>query len=286
MQTTESNTALYNSNTNPKYKINIPASEDDSTIKLQLETALPEFPETMTVYRMITPEVTREYVEELSDKFGIVGEIHNIEDISAKELWTREKDIDDDKILEVFTATGGFVFNNDKKLLKLDAVLPSEDEAAEIALKFLEERGWLYPDTQVKATIESTGHILVSLERTINGMSFTGNGNKYQVRVGDGGEVVQVMINPVNEVEFKAYEEVGIKSVDQAYNELIAGKKYTKPYDAKTIIIDDVATAYWLNAMNQSQDYVVPVYVFRGYYLDANGNQLEDSFKYWVEAVE
>jgi hypothetical protein len=38
--------------------------------------------------------------------------------------------------------------------------------------------------------------------------------------------------------------------------------------------------------IGQGQEYVVPVYVFRGTFLDAEGKQLEDTFSATIEAVK
>jgi hypothetical protein len=51
------------------------------------------------------------------------------------------------------------------------------------------------------------------------------------------------------------------------------------------ISIDHVSLAYWMDVASVSQEYVLPVYEFRGTCRAANGNLL-DNFTGWIEALK
>jgi hypothetical protein len=74
--------------------------------------------------------------------------------------------------------------------------------------------------------------------------------------------------------------------VQQAYEELQTAKNYFAPMDSRTMKIDNVTIAYWIEATDIGQDYVAPVYVFRGTCLDKTGKQLKQSFIHVIEALK
>ena len=66
---------------------------------------------------------------------------------------------------------------------------------------------------------------------------------------------------------------------------MIASKNYAVSVDTKKVIIESVSIAYWLEPFDKGQEYVVPVYVFKGKSFDAYDKELS-SFTGWAEAIQ
>ena len=182
--------------------------------------------------------------------------------------------------------------------------LPSEEMAKSIATKFLYQVGLLPSDvgnievvtggsvslkkkngtgtTEILDTY--TAHLLVRYHRQIDGLPVANSGgNKLGVRIGDRGEVIYVLkvwrdISP--------YTHVKVKTSNQACQELKAGLgEYYVPPDCKKVIIEEAYLAYWMEPLDELQEYVMPVYEFKGRCLDINGKAI-DVFYGWTNAVE
>jgi len=203
--------------------------------------------------------------------------------------------------------------------------LPSEEEAGQIAIDFLAQSGLLPPDAtegdgyeievvtggtyaveeeapqegveeempeegveeggEIKPEVveEYVTHLLVRFHRQIDGFPVIGSGNKFGVRIGDEGEVITIL-----KVwrEVTPYNEVVINTPEQAYQEMKSGAgSYYAPLDCEKVVVEEVYLAYWMEPLDQHQDYVVPVYEFKGKCLDKDGEYLED-FTGWCEAVK
>jgi hypothetical protein len=259
-------------------------------VNFSLSSTLPDSPDQLQIYKMVFPDITEEYVIDLGAKFSLTGEISE---------GTKNFLLSDDErriYLEVYKPTGAFKFSNYPKLypssesvLEKHPVLPSDPEALKIATDFLAERD-LLPAGDIAYKVEvgdSFGNIptalLVSFDHSVD---IIGPGARHGVRIGDKGEVVQVFINPTNPVELPPHEMADVKTVQQAYEEINLSKNYFIPSQAKLVDISEVNIAYWLEAIDQGQEFVVPVYVFRGVCLDENDNQLIESFVAVIEAIE
>jgi hypothetical protein len=122
----------------------------------------------------------------------------------------------------------------------------------------------------------------VSVTHDIDGVPLAGPGAKFGVRIGDGGEVVSVY-RVWRETE--PYKEISIRAPQEAYQDLPAGKgSYLASSQCKKVVVESVSLAYWMEAADEKQEYVVPVYEFQGKCLDAEGQYLED-FTGWCQAT-
>jgi hypothetical protein len=75
-----------------------------------------------------------------------------------------------------------------------------------------------------------------------------------------------------------------VKSAEQAYAELVAGKGSSRiPLRCTEITIDHITAAYWMDSLSGSQEYVVPVYEFSGNCRAAVGDILINYIG-WIEA--
>jgi hypothetical protein len=278
--------------TSPKYTISgiSPAMGEVPEVSFEASASLPNFPDKLQVYKMVYPELNEEYMKNLGAKFGLTGEV--LEDSSGFAMQNKETGA----YLSIQRPTGTIkydlvsYFNTpDAVFLKTPPILPPDAEALKIANDFLVDRD-LLPKGFVASKVyvgDRFGNIPTTLLIIFKqAITTIGPGAYHNIRIGDGGKIVQVSLNMINPLDLPLQEMVAVKSVNQAYEEAKAGKDFYAPSAARKVNIDNVTIAYWLEAIDKSQDYVVPVFVFRGTCQDANGKQLNDPFGAIVEAVK
>jgi len=281
---------------------------------------------TTMVYKAEDPVVTTDSVREIGRKLGFEGGAGYIDgetkiamlDEGAEEVRQLSVWVDSGAV------EYAIVFP-DKLYPPEPPNLPSEEEAGQIAIDFLAQSGLLPPDSTVDGGYEievvtggtygieeevpeegvekempeegveeggETGpevveeyvtHLLVRFHRQIDGFPVTGPGNQLGVRIGDEGEVITIL-----KVwrEVTPYDEVVIKTPEQAYQELKSGAgSYYVPLDCEKVVVEQIYLAYWMEPLDEHQEYVVPVYEFKGKCLDKDGEYIED-FTGWCEAVK
>jgi hypothetical protein len=276
----------------PKYTISglQPMMGKGPSMSFELTIPLPDLPGKLPVYKMVYPELNEEYMKNLGAKFGLTGEV--MQDSSGFAMQNKETGA----YLSIQRPTGTIKYDlvpyfdtPSEVLIKNPPVLPSDTDALKIATDFLAERD-LLPRGNVayKAYVgDRFGNIpttlLVSFKKIIETV---GPGASQRVCIGDGGKIVQVFLNPANPLELPVLETVAVKSIQQAYEEVKAGKYYFAPSEARKVDINNTTTAYWLEAIDTNQEYVAPVYIFRGTCLDSDGKQLTDPFSAIIEAMK
>jgi hypothetical protein len=55
------------------------------------------------------------------------------------------------------------------------------------------------------------------------------------------------------------------------------------PVSCPNVRIDEVQLSYWIDPLSEKQDYILPVFVFKGDCLDNNGHYIE-GFTAWTDA--
>jgi hypothetical protein len=270
--------------TTEQYSVDIPAIAGDvPSVDIELAVKPLIFPEKMEVYQTVKPEITAEYVADLGAKLGLKGDVVLRPDESYL-----IHDINSSTFLRINLATGGIQYLVDK-ISTPSATLPSEDQAAQIASAYLVQHNLLLKDVKlgnVQASEKMNGvttALAVKFNRTVDGFDLTGPGNKYSVFVGENGIITYMIINPV---KYTPKEMVTIKSVDKAFDELKSNQKFNVALNTKTVTVDNITIAYWLESMTQGQDSIVPVYVFKGQCFDDAGKRLVDGFTGYVNAVK
>jgi len=272
---------------------------------------------TMMVYKVENPAVTTDSVEEIGGKLGFEGMAGYIE--GDTKIAMLDEGAEEVRQLSVWVDSGAVeyaIVYPDKLYPPEPPNLPSEEEARQIAIDFLAQSGLLPADataghgcevevvsggtygveqeapqegveekgeTGPEVVEEYVTHLLVRFHRQIDGFPATGPGNQLGVRIGDEGEVITVL-----KVwrEVTPYNEVVIKTSEQAYEELKAGTgSYYAPLDCEKVVIEQVYLAYWMEPLDEHQEYVMPVYEFKGKCLDKDEEYLED-FTGWCEAVK
>ena len=272
---------------------------------------------TMMVYKVENPVVTTDSVREIGRKLGFEGSAGYID--RETKIAMLDEGAEEVRQLSVWVDSGALeyaIVYPDKLYPPEPPNLPSEEEARQIAIDFLAQSGLLSPDATVgggcevevvtggtyaieeeipEEVLEEGGeikpevveeyvtHLLVRFHRQIDGFPVIGSGNKFGVRIGDEGEVITIL-----KVwrEVTPYNEVVINTPEQAYQELKSGAgSYYAPLDCKKVVVEEVYLAYWMEPLDKHQEYVVPVYEFKGKCLDKDGEYLED-FNGWCEAVK
>ncbi len=131
-----------------------------------------------------------------------------------------------------------------------------------------------------------TAHLIVTFDYNIGNLPAAGAGKRLSVRIGDGGEVVQAHWY---HAEYETTDMVvSLKTAQQAYQDLINNQLMLKPLgteEGRDVRITEVSLGYYLDSMTQAQDYIYPVYVFEGEYMDTlDGNP--SIFIQYVDARE
>ncbi len=241
-----------------------------------VEMAVP-FPETAgktPAYRIKYPDVTTRYATDMAERFGVSGEI-----LEGDQQFT-VVDSSTGNTVEVFK-TGAVYFEatNDyvDVLFNDSAELPSLQESIDIAVKYLEEKGLLPAEVKGYAkagigggtTARHGTHILVSFKYQIGSYQVEGPGFRYYVRVGDKGRVGEAF---VFKPEVESYSEVELRTPREAFSDLTAGNCSWMDVRGKTAVIDKVSLRYYLLPVIDSQEYVLPVFVFEGSAKMADGS--------------
>ncbi len=265
-----------------------------------LNATFPVVSDSYLAYKVLNPEVTFDYVEEIGRKFGltgnaepgITGEIRLVDDTKG----VRER------IYVYYVNSGAIRYQIDGNFypthVESQPILPSEEEAKRIAVEYLSSRDLLPEDAVIKSvgvnqrygigkagvgTIVSYDLTLaVRFSRNFNGIPIYGH-DGLSVIIGNNSEVVGFGMN-WRDVE--PYRNVTIKTPEEAYEELIAGKSRVQP-PLETILdqvtINEISIGYWMEPGFKKQEYVLPVYVFKGTCTDFGGRKT--SFRDFVSAV-
>jgi anti-sigma-K factor RskA len=289
------------------YSVQLPARVAPERISFSVKTTLSDTVEQSNVYRVAAPDVTAESVTSLGRRLGLSGEAEQIN--GGEKLRMIENAGEDSRELVVWTTSGAieYGFVSPEKLNPLDSPsLPSMDESKRIAYSFLERVGlvppgyrsffrirndiMVIPGGSYSITDRNTGRVMqkdptywiVNFPYYVQGTLATGPGARIEVRIGNKGEILQLIwawreLAPV--YSGKTMSEAS------AFNDLASGKGSLEiPLTCDQVIVEQVNRSYWINPPSERQDYALPVYVFRGECLDSSGQHLEN-FTAWAEAL-
>jgi hypothetical protein len=239
---------------------------------------LPEPPEAMPVYRVLPPEVSRDQMKRWMEAFDLEGEIVGRE----RQLVVTQGE----RVLEAFTQSGtGYVRFSDNRSLAVEEVadnLPAEGEAVERAEEFLKQYG-LLPENASFAGIgyyefrradpkgsvveEGRSGISVGFAFELDELPVVGPGAKASVAFGADGKIIgAARIWRDSEVG----AQVEIISPERALELFKAGwppeKADSEPAITTVVTISEVEMAYYAGPGPLPQEWIEPVYVFRGFY--------------------
>ena len=233
---------------------------------LVLNTISKESVDSVMLYQTVQPVVNEETTLKLAKKFNVTGNLVGDQGIQSEDLrfyvWSDKH-------------SGSVTFNDaDRPNEKQDApeYLPSDEEAIEIATKFLKEND-LYPDGVSNTVVQREnaytvgkgdevyfGEIGVWFRRNLNDMKV--EGTQLVVYVGGGGDIIGYY---ANWRDYEPYKEYPVITVDEAFEDLKSKGVYvgTNSQDSE-VVIDEAYLAYLTTAGAYTEDYLQPVWVFKG----------------------
>jgi hypothetical protein len=218
------------------------------------------------IYKTLPLIVTNETTLDYAKKFNVTGTLRSGQVIQSKDLRYG---------VEISKKSGTVRYQDFKRPnVQMDApqTLPTDDEAVKIATQFLKERD-LYPEgvidvTPVRENAYTSGkgdeiyygQIGVWYRRLLNNMKV--EGTQLVVYVGGNGDITGYYANWRNYEPIKEYP---ITSSQEAFNKLkIEGVAVGMNDSDAAVSIDDVYLAYQTTAGAYSEDYLKPVWVFKG----------------------
>ncbi|MBP2132474.1 hypothetical protein J2128_000395 [Methanomicrobium sp. W14] len=231
-----------------------------------------ESQDSVMVYRTLPPVVNEETTLELAKKFNVTGNMVGDQGVQSKDLrffiWTSKN-------------SGATRYSDQNRPnVNQDApeYLPSDEESIEIATKFLKENN-LYPDGVASTVVQREnaytvgkgdevyfGEIGVWYRRSLNDMKI--EGTQLVVYVGGGGDVIGYY---VNWREYEPYEEYPVITVDKAFENLKSEGVYVGMDNKDALVsIDEAYLAYQTKAEAYTENYLEPVWVFKGNVMDDN----------------
>lgn len=276
------------------------ATKSGSAQTFTLAASFPVVNDTIEVFKVVkTPEVTPEYVEGIGKKLGFTGSAGDSDPGTIGMVDEIER-----RHLQVYMDSGGMWYRVADKMHPVvysQPDLPSDVDAGRIATEFLHNRD-LLPEgavfdrvtadqqiTAVKGSDEVVSSYNVTLQaifaRKINNLPVVGPGHKLKVFIGNNSEVVG-LFKVWRDIE--PYRDVALKTPEAAYDDLVAGNVMVATRAAYTygnVTIRDVYLAYWMEPADSRQEYVLPVYVFKG---DATDKEIDGivPFTGYVLAVQ
>ncbi|WP_265581180.1 hypothetical protein [Methanofollis aquaemaris] len=228
-------------------------------------------PETVPLYRLETPEVTKEMFSEMAEALGLEGTVREAYDQFVLEdgVFSLEMHMQSGRVAMIDISR--WVIPNDKDLPEN---LPSDEEAVEIATEYLEEKGLMPPDAVLLdvqhphiITSNENGEVIgiayeaiqVSFCREVDGREVAGS--ELTVDVGGGGDVIGVYKLWRDCVEER---EVEVITPEEAFEEVKALGVPNDPMKPQTAEITEIDLGYYEAQAMEAPAYLVPVYIFSG----------------------
>lgn len=272
-----------------------------------LNTTLSTDDRQVPVYQISKLDITEDYVATLGQKLGFTGQPASMD--GGSKIVMTDSTSDSPRQLTVWTASGAIEYgfaSPDKLYPVYTPMLPSPEEAKILAYDFLDGLDLIPPDyhsfndVQDKILVVAGGGYniaegtvgniiqkdpsfwLVKFPFYIDGNTVTGPGAKMEVSIGDDGEPVSLVwawkgVTPVYTGK--------IKSEQSAFDDIVNNKgTVDMPVSCQNVRVDEVQLGYWLDPISESQDYTLPVYIFRGDCLNNEGQYIE-AFTAWTEAL-
>ena len=240
------------------YPLDLGTTSNPNPSAVGFDGPFPEMPSEMMVYRVIHPNnINESYVRELAQKHFDMPPDARMERSPRLGLYWLE------------TSTHRFQFDpktgyfNIRKINDIDTRsftrndYPSNEDCKTIAVKYLKDHN-LYEDDAYFSNVfdhtRSIGAMSVGFGRKIDGYDRWGYGGGISVRIGPGGEVVQVRKSWQELVPYKPYP---IKTARQALRDLHKRRGFLTGRKGK---INSITLKYYISA--EKQDYVQPTYDF------------------------
>jgi hypothetical protein len=225
------------------------------------------------VYMTLSPDVSHEAIYSLAKKFDVTGKLHE----GNAAISIQSEDLK--KSVEIDNKSGYAAYSNSDQLDETNSVyipanLPSDEEAIKIATKFLKDRD-LFPEGAYPVEVEhiKTYHLnnddnskTVVWEKLA--VWFGGNLNNIKVH----GRSIRLVINADGNIieydanwrEYKPYQEYPVKTPSEAFGELQTRGVTVGMSEPDTVSIDQIELAYNSLPGAYVENYLEPVYIFKG----------------------
>lgn len=264
-------------------------------------------PETLIVYETLPPLVDTGMVEKFREVFGVKGKIEDKE--------THYSVIDGDREIEIFKAPGTGLFkfcDYSKSYLEKDIRdLPSPEEAVKLARGFLAKNEFLSAGEELDAgseyfefakfdnagelVEEGKSSITVGFKYQIGDIPFEGPGAKTSITFFSGGEIIEYLrmwrdVKPYREMETVDFD-TALVEFKGKWGPEASGRQMEQADILTTVTVDKIYLAYLTRTGSKNQRFVVPVLVFKGYFLakgEVGGKTIKSSeaFLFTIRAVK
>jgi len=238
-----------------------------------LETGLPIVDESYPVYRITTPNLTNEEIQQLGALFGVSGDVEDyIPSLGISRITDYSRD--PYAVLEYNRNSGAYRYQIPDKAMPystdIPPDLPSDEEARIIATEYLLERNLLpvdlhFSSVSIGSAYGDSIHVYnlskhVRFTREIDGIPVYNAG--ITVTLGEGGEVVGVT-NSVRQYDPVPVRDMKIRTPVQAYERLRAGDLIMRPLCCTSYFaVRNISLGYWTEDTVSTQEYMLPVYAF------------------------
>ncbi|MBP2132475.1 hypothetical protein J2128_000396 [Methanomicrobium sp. W14] len=251
--------------------------------KLVLNVLSKESQDSVMIYKTVSPVVNKEVTLEYAKIFNVNGTF-----LSGTAGTVIQSD-DLRYAIEISKESGLVIYSDFRRPnVKQDApeYFPSDEEAIEAATRFLKEKG-LYPEgaTEPIAQPEYTyssgknityGQIGVWYNRYLDGLEV--KGTQLDVGVGGNGDIIEYF---ANWREYEPYKKYPVITVDKAFENLKSEGVYVgKDSQDALVSIDEVYLAYHTKAGAYTENYLEPVWVFKGNVMNEDNKAVTDVEEY------
>lgn len=235
---------------------------------LVLNATLPNGVDSVLVYKTVQPNVTKDLTLAYAKKFNVTGQLRGDTSVQSDDL----------RYGITVTKKSGSVeyMDQDRPNKKMDSPsqLPSDEQAEQIAMKFLQERDLMpegaemvippdrenaYQLNDNGTTTTIYGEVDVWFHRTLNGLNV--KGTQLEVEIGGNGDIIGYYANWRN---YTPYKEYPIISAQDALVQLKQKGVPVGDFTPDRVSIDNVYLAYYTKAGAYQEDYLQPVWVFKG----------------------
>lgn len=234
---------------------------------IELKSSMPESPEKILVYKTIPPIVNTEAALALAKKFNVTGKMVGEQGVQSTDLrysvWISKKS----GLMEYTDA------RRPNKEFDTPDMLPSDETAIMIATQFLKEKDLLPIEAGPgKASYEyvktrdisgkeilNYGRVIVGFNRKMNNLEVRGAG--VSVTLGGNGDIIGYSSDWRTYTPDKEYP---IKSPETAFAELKKNGIKTSLKKPSQVTINNVYLAYASKAPAFEEEYLEPVWVFKG----------------------
>ena len=273
----------------------------DTTPEFVLEAKLPDVPDTLGIYALKSPDVTRAYASEVAGSRGAKGEV--LDDGSNFVILNERQYVSVEKASGAETLFLDYknAFADPEKGLPDANVLKRTADAYASQNRLLPD-GYLYSGMSflTRQQLSERGPMgraenmmgIAKYSRTLEGLPVEGAGSTITVLLGDGGQVQGY--TKVSRIigDRMAVASVTPRRADRTYELLVPEEAFrllqekgltTEIADVDKAVVTDVHLAYYETSGDERQDVTEPIYVFSGL---ATGPDGEFEFQEFMYALK